>query len=230
MAEEHRTGDTGVEEPIQNKPTTDGQHPGGDTNTGTKKRRTRTGTNSGTNTGTEAVSEKEVIPGMAPVTDNEVPKPKPATKKRTRTGSKKNDAPFNAEQISTFILTMSGVLATSEGGKYFALSPAEAEQLAKPLANLIAKNDSLNGLGEHSDSIALLGACALIFIPRLIGYLSYVRAKNKDKTPKLMIKKEHNPNGTQTANNGSNRQINEPTPLEHPINGESILSGLPSIV
>ena len=229
MAAENRTENRETGKPIQ----VAGADNGTGTNPGTTTKRKRTGTagaTTGNNSGTTTGADKEkVIPELADIKSEEVPKPKPAKQKRTRTTNKKNNTTFNAEQITSFLVTLSGVLSTSESGKFFALSQAEAEQLALPLANIIAKNDSLNGLGEHSDTIALAGACALIFIPRLIGYLAYVKAKKAEKNIKLKIKKEQLPNGQKTEDSRNNGQINEPSTVAHSGDSQGILSGLPSL-
>lgn len=224
MAAENRTGNSGPEKPIQNKGTGE---PTGNPGTKTPTERTGTGTGTGTPTGTD---KEKGISGLAPV--NEVPtpaEPKKAKKKRTRTNNKKNDAPFNAEQIKGILMVMSGVMSQSEAGKIFALTEGEAEQIANPLANIIAKNDSLAGLGEHADSVALITACLMIFIPRLIIFLQYQKNKKalKDKNIKIVKGVEKNEQkGTPAGNStGPNRNV-----TSGGVNGgENILSSIPSL-
>ena len=114
--------------------------------TGTGNKDSRTG-----------ATEKEKFSGLATVEQAEtVPTPKKARKKRTvKKKSAKNDEAFNAEQITALLMTVSAICSTTERGRIFALSEIECKQLAEPLSKIIANNDSMKSIAEHSDSVAL---------------------------------------------------------------------------
>ena len=157
--------------------------------------RTRTTSDGGTTTGTTGgnnntgKTEKEKPVGVAPVEikpepNETIPAPdlKKAKKPRTRKKTvKKNDEAFNSEQISALLLTVSTILSTSERGKIFALSELEAKQLSEPLAKIIANNDSMKALTEHSDSVALTMTAFMIFAPKFFLWLQYEKAHKKPK-------------------------------------------------
>lgn len=226
MAGENRTGNTGTKEPIQFETERTGGS-GQNRNPGTQStgERTGAGTTAGATTGTD--TKKENISRLVDVTE-EIPTPKKAKKKRTRT-TKKNDAPFNEEQIKGVIMVMSGIMGQSETGKIFALSEGEAEQIAKPLANIIAKNDSLSGLGEHADSIALITACVMIFIPRLIIFLQYQKNKKAMKDKNIKIYKGVDKNGEKGKTEPRDKSANGTVAPGGTNGSENILSAIPSL-
>ena len=228
MAEENRRTDS---EPIEIEiPTAETGTSNPDTKE-TGKRRGRPRKNPGTEPGTEtAGTEKEKLLGLASVnsvgSDEEPPKPKKAKRKRTN----KNNPTFNAEQIKALLLSTSLILGQSEGGKFFVITEKEAEQIANPLANIIAKNDSLASLGEHSDSIALMTACFMIFIPRLIGYMGYRKSKKVLKDKNVMVLKGAEKKNEQARKDspGDRKPDGDVAGINENAN-KGILSGLPSI-
>lgn len=232
MAEENGKRNSGFEEPIQN-----GTESGQSSDTGTKstgkgrKRKTAGIETAGTETAGRT-EEKEQFSELASVNDSVVPEPektvKKAKRKRTKTTSKNNPS-FNAEQITNLLMTASSILGASEGGRYFCITKEEAEQIAIPLANIIAKNDAFNGIGEHSDSIALVTACFMIFVPRVIGWLTYKKHQKTMKDKNVKILKGVEPNGKKAEDSGSNRGVNESSSVSPESNGSGILSGLPSL-
>ena len=195
-----------------------------------RPRTTATTENTGSTTGT---TEEKGISGLVVVgNENSVPTPKPAKQKRTRTKkTTKNDVAFNEDQLKAILLTISGVLSTSESGKIFALTEAECTQIAKPLSNIIANNDSLKGLSEHSDSIALVTACAMIFLPKLFIFLQY---KKQQKTLKnngvKLIKQEVKPNDETRKTDGGNNKPNGNITPDSKNSSSAILSAIPSIM
>lgn len=239
MAEKDRT--------IIGEPLTDVQQPKrrkSTASTGTETARTGTGTGTTAGTTTEIPdtrTDKEIILGLADVANEKLKsketepvtptpgEPKKAKRKRTNT-AKKNNPTFNAEQITSLLMTMSTIMSQSESGKIFAISQSEAEQIANPLANIISKNDAFNGIGEHSDSIALATACFMIFVPRLIGWLNMRKAKKVLKDKNVMIMKGENTNGAKERKNSPNNgETQRPTPVVNEVDANGILSGLPAI-
>jgi hypothetical protein len=131
--------------------------------------------------------------------------------------AKKKAAPKKADhtQISMLLITVSGIMASRKGMEPFALSMEEANQIAVPLSNIMAKNEAVAGIaGEYADHIALLFACMTIFIPK---YLIW-RAMNPKQE-----KKGENKNNVQPirpATTGNNEK--GPTPgSDKPFNGRS---------
>lgn len=133
-----------------------------------------TGTPAGT-----GKTEKTQPVGMAAVTPPPVPDaPK---KKQTRKPKQKKQEPssFNAEQISALIVSMSTIVAARPGLSMFAITKTEADQIATPLSNMIAKSEALKGLSEHADAIALVSACFVVMVPRVIMYFDAQKEKQK---------------------------------------------------
>ena len=235
MANENRKTDTGIEE--GNTTGTD-QKESRDTNseTATKRRRRRTTAEPGTvETGTTetGTAEENKLFELVDVTPAEVPmpaEPKKSKKRRVRK-STNNDAVFNEEQIKAILLTLSTVLSTSDNTRMFVLTESECESIAKPLSNLIAKNDSLKGLSEHSDGIALAMACFMIFIPKLIMFITYQSQKSKKKKETTMYIKKEAVNGDEKRKDiVNNRKSKEPSPGNSTITDNAVLSTIPSIM
>lgn len=111
------------------------------------------------------------------------PAPVPAEpqKKKKRTPKKKKEEPqaFNAEQISTLILTASGIVASRPDMGIWQLQQEEAMQLAQPIANMIEKSELLQKMGEHTDAVALMTAAMVIFTPRVIAQAAVTKEKKK---------------------------------------------------
>lgn len=191
---------------------------------------TATGTNPAGDSNTGGEKEK-LIPELAILKEEktEAPKPKPAKKKRKKV-VKKNDSTFNAEQITAIIMTLSAVMSQSETGKIFTLSELEAKQIAEPLANIIAKNDAFAGLSEHADSVALVSACFMIFIPKIFVYLTYQKAlRDSRKKNQVFIKgANENANNKTRTDNRNSRNDDGQTPGNGNNSGESVLSELPA--
>lgn len=141
---------------------------------------------------TEAPEKKKPV-GVAEVTP---PVPAEPKKKQTRTPrKKKKEEPtaFNAEQITALMVSISTILASREGFEMFALSQLEAEQIATPLANMIAKSENLAGLGEHADAIALVTACIVIFAPKIMVYFDTQKKKKLERNGGVQLVRKEEP-------------------------------------
>lgn len=97
---------------------------------------------------------------------------KPSTKKK-----QKDEGPLAETQLQALILTASSIVATRPGCEVWALKPEEAKQLAQPIANMIAKSERLQNMGEYADAIALVTASVMIFGPRAYIFASQQKAK-----------------------------------------------------
>ena len=133
---------------------------------------------SGTGTGTGKAEEKEKLSGLAAVTPPPVPEtPKKKQTRQPRQTKKQEPTSFNAEQLTALIVSLSSIVASRPGLDMFAISAPEAQQIATPLSNMIAKSESLKGLSEHADAIALVTACFVIMLPRVMLYFDAQKAK-----------------------------------------------------
>lgn len=151
----------------------------------------RTGTG-----GTGRTAEKEKArTGVVLLKEETAPIPETPKKKQTRKPRKKKEitAGFNAEQISALIVSMSAIVASRDGFEMFALSKVEANQLANPIANMIAKSEKIGALAEHADAVALITASIVIFAPRIMMCLDAKKEKAKRKKEGIKFVREEKP-------------------------------------
>ena len=234
MADTDRNGNQGTETVVPESTTGTGQGEKDSSTTESGKRGRGRPRTTSTDTGT-ATAEKEGISGLVVInkeeTPTEPPTPKKAKQKRKRTKKNdKNDSVFNAEQITAIFMTASAILSNSETAKIFALSEAEAKQIAEPLANIIAKNDSLSGLAEHSDSIALVTACFMIFVPKLVIFFTIQKQKKVLKEKGVKIIKEDKTNVKTGKTSSDSGRVNRNDTSDNATNVNGTLSTLPSIM
>ena len=208
----------------------------GKTKTGTSGNRssktTGTGTGNGTGTGTGTGSSKTIKTekvGKVSVLDNlpDVNIPEPQQPKQKRKYNKKpkeeNTSSFDSKQITAFIVAVSSMVATREGMAHWLITEAEAEQIAKPLSNIIAKSEQLKVLGEHADAFALVSACLMIFAPRLI--ITLQTNKSKKGVKKVNESRKHN----DTKSSHSNTEIPRKDAVTPSTDGKTIFESIPAI-
>ena len=133
--------------------------------------------------GLPPVKPKDVVISEA----NEVEVPK---QRKKRTPKNKTPEAVNTSQLTTLIITVSEV-AASRAGDHWKLTKAEAESIADPAAKLINNNETLKKITEHSDALALVAACLIVFTPRVM----VTAQNNKQKRVKANA-------GTRRTNNG----------------------------
>ena len=161
--------------------------------------------------GRKAEEKKSV--GVAEVTP---PTPAEPKKKQTRTPrKKKKEEPtaFNAEQITALLVSVSTILASREGFEMFALSSLEAEQIATPIANMIAKSENLAGLGEHADAIALVTACLVIFAPKIMLYFDSQKKKKLERNGGVQLVRKEEPTKRDQRGDSEKPRTAAPTPV-----------------
>lgn len=174
----------------------------------------RTDNGNGTRTPAARTEEKEKAAGLAPVKsapdEAKAPAPNAPQKqqRRKKTPAKKqpNNSGFNAEQISALILSVSTITASRPGLEMFALSQPEAMQIATPLANMIAKSETLSKAGEYSDAISLVTACLVVMIPRLLVYNDQQKKKKLEKNGGVKLVRQ------ESKSDGGNRRDSKPAP------------------
>ena len=219
MDERTKTGTTGTETGTKNSTETTGKGTGRTSgnsgNTDTTDTGTRKGTGRGKGRKTEGKQNEEVskLPDVN-IPSIPTPEEKKEKKKETRGRKKKSENILvTSEQITTLLVASSSILATREGYSHWLLSESEAKQIAEPLANIIAKNESLKALGEHADAIALITACLMIFAPRIFTTVMLNKAKPKKEIIKDVRKSKtrDKSSGEQTTDTKQNddKSINE---------------------
>lgn len=214
--------------PSPKAPERTGGKPGGDGNSAPGNSATRTpgtgkpGNPAGGGTGK---AEKEKLSGLAPISDT-VPTPATPQKKTRKAPAKKTKqtpASFNAEQISALFISASTIIASRPGCEMFLLSKTEADQLATPLANMIAKSEKLSKASEHADAIALVTAAIIIFIPRLMMFADQNKKKKAAKEAPKLVRKEEKNSGNDGKSTGKSANHAE-------THGDSVLAAIPSLV
>lgn len=189
------------------KPDSNSSTAGTNTGTGTG---TGTATDAGTGTNTGTVKEKKPVEVaiLTPPTKEEAGQAAKPTAKRKRPAKKKNET--NAEmatQICALLQSVSMFAASRPNMAHWAISEAEAMSIAEPLTNIIEKSETLSKVAEHSDGIALVTACMMVFAPR--AAVSVQQAQKKKAKPKLVMEnkggeKKHEQSGKNNSAGGRN--------------------------
>ena len=200
---------------------------GYDTGTGTAETgRTDTGRSKAGRAGADTAEVKSTDSmGLAEV-NTAVPTPEPKSTATKRKRKKKAVKPptFSSEQISALIMAMSGIMASRPDFAIFALSEAEAQQLAQPIANIIENTGYSEAVGKYADHIALITACLMIFAPRIIVFSQQQKAKKIEKNGGLKLEpvKERKSHGDSAGDN-------KPTPDTEQNSNNAVLSSIPSL-
>lgn len=214
---------------------------GGSSGNTTTTRTSNRGRGRGTGTTTEEkpaqksvglsnVNEPKIVSVDIPKTEVKTVEKKTEDKpKRGRPSGSTSKKPPAAKQkggvvdhthISLLLVTMTGVLATRPNMHPFAMTLEEANQIAMPLANILAKNEGIaSAASEYADHIALLFAAATIFIPKILIYQSMKPTKETRDLPHGTS--TENTNGQAITSSGSSETINrQPTNPAH-VQGDS---------
>jgi hypothetical protein len=118
--------------------------------------------------------------GEPKVVSIEVPGAEDQSKKKAGRPKKAAPQKVDSTQIQLLLVTISGLIASRPGMEIWNLTPEESKQIAEPLSNILSKNEALaNAVGEHADSFALVTACFMVFLPKVILYMA-----SKPKKPK----------------------------------------------
>lgn len=124
-------------------------------------------------------------------------RPKGSTNKPTPRKTTPAKTKIDATQISVLLQTMTAIIAARPNMAAFAMTKDEADQLAKPLANIIGKSDAIaEAAGEYADHITLLVAAITIFVPKFLMY-----KMQRDAAIAQIPKIQEVANDTTTANN-----------------------------
>lgn len=195
------------------------------TSAGSEGTGNNTGTGTGNNTGTGTTQAEKELPKLVSIdvpnstlTDEEKKARRNAKdreryqQRKAEKGNSKNSKPnvIDKNQLNIIIATVSGIIASRPNMEVWMLSETEINQLTNPLSNIMAKSDTLSGMGEYADHIALLIACSTIVIPRIILTLDKHREVKKNVTNKSInnatesVKPEPNKTGTNKRNDSGN--------------------------
>lgn len=221
------------ERPVDTKPNP-GKPTTGNSGTGTTGKGTGGTGNDSATAGTGKPSagtgetEKEKVPGLASLIQNQETPPAPAKPKKAakRKPSKKKKAEpetsFSADQLSALILSMSAIVGSRPGMEIWTLQPEEAKQLATPISNMVAKSDKLSQLSEHADAVALVSASLVIFAPRALVYYDMQKQKKikANGGVQLVNKKPENP--------GNNAGASKPRATNGQEYGGGVLDSIPA--
>lgn len=237
-AKDEKRIDTGNGElkgkPVAESGNTDGRTDGNSSSESSRTGNTDTRGNRNGGTGTGNAEKETVVSGLAVLTGaDSAPVPEQPKKKQTRkkkpTKKKQEETPaFSSSQISALLVSISGVVATRPNCHMFALSEMEAEQIATPLSNIIAKSEKLSGVSEHADAIALVSACLIIMLPRVMLYFDALKQKKLESNGGVKIADKRNDKKAESGRNS--RETVGTSPADKPINVNGVLASIPSIV
>ena len=157
--------------------------------------------------------------------------PEPTTQKKRgrprKQSQNKNDVSvLNIESITGIIVSVSSIIASREGYAHWLITKAEAEQIAKPLSNIIANNENLKQLTEHADSFALISACIMIFAPRLLITITQSKGKKEKKKNAVEVKKNDN---ARKSFSDSGR-TDKPSAAANNVNRSPVFESIPTVI
>lgn len=91
--------------------------------------------------------------------------------------SKKSDT-VDVTQLNILIGTISSLVASRPNMEIWLLTEKEIQSITEPLGRIIANNENLKAMSEHTDGIALMMACVTVFLPRVIA-TTKIKKENK---------------------------------------------------
>ena len=112
-----------------------------------------------------------------------------------------------------------------DGGVARGYTPAEANQLATPISNMIAKSEKLQNMGEYADAISLVTASLVIFAPRAMVYHEQKKQKKIDQNGGVKIVRKDETGKVQR----SDRKPDGASPAPVPKHDPDFLSAVPAI-
>lgn len=167
--------------------------------------------NSGSNGRSE--SEEKISTGLVDVKkpieiDINVPEVEKPKRKYTRRKKEepKEEKVLKASDVSMLLTTVSSVVASKKGLEHWKISEKESMMIAEPLTNILEKSSFFNKVAEHSDGIALVTACTVVFTPRVMMTVANIKTNKgvKKDVSKFKPTIQRNENGTTTSSSGTN--------------------------
>ena len=143
------------------------------------------------------------IPGLAAlkIPDNSGKKP-PKAEDKAKTAKPAPGKKLDREQATVMLQTLLTVvfdICANRMGEHWRLKPAEARNLAEPIAAILERHDLLKITGEYGEYIALIVAIGSIVVPKFMMH-SQVR---KLKGGKANVPVQHIPANTGHTAGGS---------------------------
>lgn len=154
--------------------------------------------------------------------------PKKQTKRKKSAPKKKTPDSFNADQISSLIMSASAIIASRPGMGVFMLRPEEANQLATPIANMIEKSEKLQSLGEHADALALVTASLVIFAPRVLVYSDQKKKKKLERNGGVQLVQQKGKSTGSDKRNDGKPNADRAAPVEKHV--PSALDAVPPVL
>lgn len=152
------------------------------------------------------------VPGLPTVKDD-IPKPspkKPARKKKAAAATKSGDTQLTAEMLASLFGVVFGLLSTRMG-THWQLSPQEAQALAEPTSNILARYDLTKKTGAYADFMALGIAVMGIIVPKVMIELAKPK-KPKKGALRHVDTLEQTGGSRRTTPDTEARKINNPDP------------------
>lgn len=119
---------------------------------------------------------------LSPVAVVEVPEvPKQGKPKTTRKPRKKKEEPKLIDQTSlnAVIGSISAVVASRPDCEHWMMTETEINSITTPLSKMIDESELFKDVGNYSNQIALVLACATVFTPRIIVSVQKVKEKKQ---------------------------------------------------
>ena len=185
-----------------------------DTGTGTGA---GTGTGTGTTAGAGTTTEKAELLGVPILKDEQAKRDERNAKRRAKykadkeagtlpkpkkVSNKKKDEPqaIDKASLNLMIAGVFGVIASRPDCEHWLLTEKEIDSITTPLCNMLKESELFQGMGQYSNQIALVMACATIFLPRLVVS---VQKQKERKEQSARIKQIANDSRTDTGAKGT---------------------------
>jgi len=130
--------------------------------------------------------EKENLVSNSPkpkIVEIEIPEMKKVkrnyTPRKTKTTTKKVESAIGENEISSLLVGTFSLIAL-KGGDQWVITTDEAEQISKPLSNILKKIDVLDKVSNVSDGVMLCMALGMILIPRVLITVATKKEEKKD--------------------------------------------------
>ena len=169
-------------------------------------------------------TEKEVVPQVVTVDNEEERKREERNAKRreryakqkaengqsvkprkvNQTKKQNNEPPFDREQINGLIVGLSAIIASRPNCEQWLLSESEVDAITKPLCAIIAESEKLEVIAQNSNQIALGVACVSVFAPRLL--VTVQKAKEEKEKKKDVRKVEQTKADIERLNRDNNKR------------------------
>lgn len=100
-------------------------------------------------------------------------------KPRKVNGTKKNDTQITTEQLDTFIVSLSTIIASRPNCEQWLLTKDEVQSITTPLMGILKDSEKLEIVTQNSNQIALAFACITVFAPRIFVTLQKQKAERE---------------------------------------------------